>query len=190
VVALNKKMVDFIANYPTELGNGHMPGAFPTKVIGDIGAFNLKYGAFKTAKQTGTGTGAKITADNVVFGNTQDLQNDAHIVCIDDAELLKEFMFMAVKKVVSPAGSASLGVSAEQGGTNVMMAGVKFTIQSATGVAMSVTTGADGLGEFPSGLDPDNYKGTVEAEGKDTIHFVKEVNTGVNARLKIIFPAI
>ena len=43
----------------------------------DKGLFDTKYLAFKNTRLTGMGTGAKITADNVVYANLQDLQNDA-----------------------------------------------------------------------------------------------------------------
>ena len=83
---------------------------------------------------------AKITADNVVYEDLQNLQNDAHIVFRKDGEALKQFMFTIVKAIVSPPGSASLGIDLKEEGTNLPVANAIITIQSATGIAMTKTT--------------------------------------------------
>lgn len=188
VVSLNKKVIDFILAYPTQLAAGFIPPTFAGDVNAATSAFDLKYAAFKTSRETGTGTGAKITADNVVFGNLQDVQNDAHIVFRNDAESLKQFMFTVVKAIVSPPGSASLGIDLTEAGTNLPVAGAIITIQSATGIAITKTTDPAGKADFPK-IDPDNYKVKIQPVGKPEINLVKEVNTGVSARLKVEVPA-
>ncbi len=188
VVALNKKANDFIAAYPTQLTAGFMPAGFAMQVSDDAGKFDLKYAAFKSSRQTGTGTGAKITADNVVYTDLQNLQNDAHIVFRTDAEALKEFMIASVKNIVSPPGSASLGIDLIEEGTNLPVDKAVITIQSATGKAMTLTTDATGKVDFHK-INPDNYKVKIQPVGKPEINLVKEVNTGVSARLKVTIPA-
>ena len=188
VVALNKKVNDFIVAYPTQLAAGFMPVTFGADCTAATTAYNLKYAAFKTSKETGTGTGAKLTADNVVNTNLQDLQNDAHIVFRTDGEALKLFMIAEVKNIVSPPGSASLGIDLINAGTNIPEANAIITIQSATGRAITLTTNAEGKVDFPR-LDPDNYRVNIQPVGKPAINLVKEVNTGVSARLKVTIPA-
>jgi hypothetical protein len=186
--ALNKKMNDFILLYPTQLTTGFMPDTFATQVSHDKDKFALKYAALKTARETSTATGAKITADNLVYTDLQNLQNDAHIVFRNNPDTLKEFMFSVVKNIVSPPGSASLGIDLIEEGTNLPVANAKITIQSATGIAITQTTNDQGQTDFPK-IDPDNYKVLIQPIDKPEIKLVKEVNTGVSARLKIKIPA-
>jgi hypothetical protein len=188
VVALNKKMKDFIDLYPTQLSTGFMPDSFKAKVLSDTDNFNEKYEAFKSSRETASGTGAKITANNLVYQDLQNLQNDAHIVFSDYPEALKEFMFSEVKLIISPPGSASLGIDLIEEGTNLPVANATITIQSATGIAITKTTNEDGQVDFES-INPDNYTVKIQPVGKPEINLVKEVNTGVSARLKVKIPA-
>jgi hypothetical protein len=188
VVALNKKMKDFIDLYPTQLATGFMPVGFKAKVSSDTDKFDIKYEAFKSSRETASGTGAKITADNLVFEDLQNLQNDAHIVFSDYPEALKEFMFSEVKLIISPPGSASLGIDLIEEGTNLPVANATITIQSATGIAITKTTDEAGQADFAS-IDPDNYNVKIKPVDKPEINMIKEVNTGVSARLKVMVPA-
>ena len=189
VVKLSKKMNDFIIAYPTQLAAGHMTSTFPGDVTSNTDNFATKYSAFKSAKQTTTGTDAKLTATNLVYSNLQDLQNDAHIVFKDDLTMLKLFMIEEVRKVIAPLGSASLSMDFIEVGTNLPVGDVKVTIQSATGVAI-VKVG-DALGELEFlNVDPDNYRVLIDAPGRPEILMTKEVNTGVNARMKVMIPAV
>jgi hypothetical protein len=97
-------------------------------------------------------------------------------------------MFSVVKNIVSPPGSASLGIDLIEEGTNLPVANAKITIQSATGIAITQTTNDQGQTDFPK-IDPDNYKVLIQPIDKPEIKLVKEVNTGVSARLKIKIPA-
>jgi hypothetical protein len=188
VVALNKKMKDFIDLYPTQLTNGFMPLPFKAKVLSDEDKFAQKYAAFKTSKETSTATGAKITADNLVYQDLQNLQHDAHIVFRNNPEALKQFMFSVIKTRISPPGSASLGIDVKEEGTNLPVANATITIQSETGIAITKATNDAGQADFPH-INPDNYKIKIQSVGKPDINLVKEVNTGVSARLKITIPA-
>jgi hypothetical protein len=131
---------------------------------------------------------AKITAKNIVYNDLLNLQNDAHIVFRNSPETLKEFRFSVVKSIVSPPGSANLGIELKEEGTNLPVANAKITIQSATGIAMNQTTNDKGQADFPN-IDPDIYKVLIQIVGKPDINLVKEVNTGVSARIKITIPA-
>ena len=188
VVALNKKMKDFIDLHPTQLATGFMPVTFKAKVAADSDNFDVKYEAFKSSRETAAGSGAKVSANNLVYDDLLNLQNDAHIVFSNNPEALKEFMFSEVKLIVSPPGSASLGVDLIEVGTNLPVANATITIQSATGIAISKTTDDTGKADFTS-IDPDNYKVKIQLVGKPEINLVKEVNTGVSARLKVMVPA-
>lgn len=187
VVDLNKKMLDFIGDYPTELAAGHMPLAFGADVQAGSDDFDTEYAKFKLLRETGVATDAKIDANNVVDADMKDLQADAHIVFKKDKAALKEFMIKVVKSLVSPPGSASLGLTIQAVGTNLMIAGAKVTIQSLTGVAMVSISDANGEVDFKS-LDPDTYKVLIEIVGKPNMNYTKEVDTGVNARMKVMVP--
>ena len=53
---------------------------------------------------------------------------------------------------------------------------------------ITATTDEKGQADFLS-IDPDNYKVKIQPVGKPEINLVKEVNTGVSARLKVMVPA-
>lgn len=184
VVGLNLAMIDFIALYPAELGAGFMPATFAAKVALDSGAFNTVYGQFKVARQTGVATGAKITANNLVDDDMKDLQRDAGRVYRDDAEKLKLFTIGVIKDIVSPPGSASLKITCKQKVTNVPKQGLVITIQSRDGIAIEGTTDATGVVVFEN-IDPADYSVVIVVPGFPNIVKVKEVNTGVAARMEV-----
>ena len=185
VVKMNKKMNDFIGNYPAELTTGHMPAGFALQVQNDSDAFDLKYTDFKSSRETAALTAAKINANNELYAALQDIQNDAHAAFRRDPEGMSEFIIEDVKKLVSPPGSASLGMTFIEVGTNLPLANVKVTIQSASGIAMVQVSAADGTLDFVS-IDSDNYRVLIQVPGKPDMHMTKEVNTGVNARMKVM----
>ena len=187
VESLNKKMGDFILAYPTQLTAGYMPPAFSAKVTGDASAFSTKYATFKSTRQTGVATGAKIEADNIVYSDLQRIQKDAHIVFREDPETLKQFVILEVKNIVSPAGGASLGIDLIAEGTNLPVANALIIIQSATGIAMQTTPNDKGEANFDK-IDSDTYNVKIQVPGKPDINLVKDVDTGVSARLKITIP--
>ena len=189
VVGLNKKALDCIGNYPAELATGHMPAGFDLQVQGDSDAFDAKYTEFKNSRETATLTAEKISANNTLLAALQGVQFDAHAAFRRDAEGMKDFIIESVKKLVSPPGSASLGMDFTEGGTNLPLINVKVTIQSSTGIAMLMNSGTTNTVEFTH-IDPDNYRVLIQVPGKPDITMVKEVNTGVNARMKVVVPGV
>ena len=184
VVGLNTAMVDFVALYPAQLTAGFMPPPFGGSVSTDEGTFNTKYTAFKNARQTGVATGAKITANNLVDTDLKDLQRDAQKVYRTDGDKLKLFTISVVKDLVSPPGSASLKITCKQKVTNVPKVGLVITIQSKDGVAIVLTTDANGVVVFEN-IDPADYNVVIVVLGFPNIVKVKEVNTGVAARMEV-----
>ena len=184
LAAMNTKMNAFIANVDNaaKLTTGFMPVGFAAQVTSDTGAFASKYVDFKSARETGPATSAKITANNGLYKHVEDVYEDAKVVFKDDEDILKLFNFGHVKLIVSPPGSASLEVELIKAVTNEKVDG-KIIIQSATGVAISKDT-VDGMAKFAS-VDPDDYIVKVIVVGSPEVTVKKEVNTGVNARLKI-----
>lgn len=184
LAAMNTKMNAFIANVDNaaKLTTGFMPVGFAAQVTSDTGAFASKYVDFKSARETGPATSAKITANNGLYKHVEDVYEDAKVVFKDDEDILKLFNFAHVKLIVSPPGSASLEVELIKAVTNEKVDG-KIIIQSATGVAISKDT-VDGVAKFVS-VDPDDYIVKVIVVGSPEVTVKKEVNTGVNARLKI-----
>jgi hypothetical protein len=184
VAGLNTKMNAYlaVAANVTALTGGGMPAGFVAQVTGDTGAFASKYIDFKGTMQTGSATGAKNTANNGVYDDLMNLHDDAVVALEGNDELLKEFTFKDVKNIVSPPGSASLEVELKLAGLNTPIDGT-VTIQSATGIAIKLET-KDSVAKFVK-VDPDKYHVHVVVPGHPDVEIVKEVNTGVNARLKI-----
>ena len=192
VVSMNKKMNDFIGAHPGELATGHMIVGFDLLVQADSDAFDSKYTEFKNTRETASITSAKISANNTLYAALQDLQNDAHSAFRRDPDGLREFMITVVKSIVSPPGSANLGIECIEVGSNLPVTKFKATIQSATGIAMVLASGDLNTVDFNS-IDPDDYRVKIEFEGevpRPAINMVKEVNTGVSARLKVMVPEV
>ncbi len=188
VVDLNKKVKDFIAAYPTELDAGFMPVGFAGDVNTAITNYDLKYSAFKNARQTGTATGGKIKANNLVDKDMKSIQSDAFVIFKYDAEKLKRYTITVIKSIVSPPGSASLKITCKQAVTNVLMVGLDITIKSKDGIAQTGVTDATGVLVFDN-IDPADYTVTVKVVGHPDMVIAKEVNTGTAARLDVSTPA-
>lgn len=185
-VGMNNNMNAFIAlpaNNALLLSPGGMPVGFAAQVTTDTGAFLTKYNAMKTARETGVATGGKVTANNAVYDDMQLMFHDAHRVFPTDAEKLLQFNFHALKNIVAPPGSASLKVTVQKP-DNSFVAGVPVTIQSATGVPITVNTDADGVAHF-DGIDPDPYRVTLNVATFVPVDEEKDVDTGVDARLVV-----
>src|ERR1043165_83580 len=103
-VGMNNNMNAFIAlpaNNALLLTPGGMPVGFAAQVTGDATAFLNKYNAMKAARETGVGTGSKITANNAIYDDMQLMFHDGHRVFPTDAEKLKQFNFASLKKIVA-----------------------------------------------------------------------------------------
>ena len=62
-----------------------------------------------------------------------------------------------------------------------------ISLQSATGIAMQTTPNDKGEANFDK-IDSDTYNVKIQVPGKPDINLVKDVDTGVSARLKITIP--
>lgn len=190
-VGMNNNMNAFIAapaNNALLLSPGGMPVGFAAQVTGDTAAFLTKYNAMKAARETGVGTGSKITANNAIYDDMQLMFHDGHRVFPTDAEKLKQFNFASLKLIVAPPGSASLKVTVQRP-DNSFVAGVPVTIQSESGTPITVNTDADGVAEFDS-IDPDRYSVKLNVATFVAVDVDKDVDTGVNARLVVKLVAI
>ena len=83
----------------------------------------------------------------------------------------------------APPGSAALKVTLKVQGTNAPLGNTTVTIQAEGGLLLSGTTDASGEVSFDS-IDPARYTVRVLA-ASGTIELIKEVDTGVNARLEV-----
>ena len=187
MVGVNTAMKNFItANLTALLGvaGDNMPPAFQATVTADSNAFDLKYAGFIAARQTSDETAAKITANNKVYGELVTVCDDGQRIYSKNEPMKKMFVFETVKALISPPGSASLKVTAKRL-DNTLIAGATVTIQAAGGIPITLLTDENGVALF-NGIDPSDYNGTITATGLTTATFVKEVNTGTNARLEII----
>ena len=164
-------------------GDPNMPAAFALKITSDSNAFDLKYDAFKLARQTADETAAKITANNNVYTKLMTVCDDGQRIFANDEATRKMFVFEAVKLIVSPPGTAGLKVTVKKASDNSLVQGATVTIQAAGGVPISLITDAEGVVIFPN-LDPSDYNGTVTSPAGNAT-FVKEVNTGTQARKEV-----
>ena len=187
----NQKMNDFLADATNviALTAGHMPAGFPGQVTSDTGDFSDKYSDFVNAMHTGVGTGDKIEANNELVDYLQDIQNDSHLVYWDNATKLDLFMIEKVRLIIAPLGSASATFELIEMGTNLPITIGDITIQSMTGTAMTKPVDAGGPTKFDS-IDPYRYRVKIVIPGRPVITAVKEVNTGTNARMTIMVPAV
>ncbi len=183
LVGMNTAMNAFIAaNTAVLTASGFMPAAFAASVTTASTNFTTKYSAFKVARQTGVDTNAKIAANNDLYGDVMRVCDDAHSrVYINDDVKKRLFTWKDVKFLVSPPGSASLKITVKRQTDNTLVEAAAVTIQSAGGVPIVLNTDAQGEVVFSS-IDPADYNVKIEASGYLTSNFVKEVNTGVDAR--------
>jgi len=189
-VALNNSMRDFItANVAALTAGGNMPAGFQATVNSGRTNFKNKYDLFKSARETGVGTEAKISANNTIYTNGIEMMEDGKRIFRNDFEKIKLFEFNSIKTIISPPGAASLQVAILIEGSNEPKAGANVKIQAEGGVATTVVTGADGISQF-NGIDADRYVVTVSGSGITTKVVTKDVNTGVAARLKVFVTGV
>ena len=184
VTGMNTKMNAYlaIAANVTALTTGHMQTGFAALVTADTLAFQTSLTAFMGTRHTGTATGDKIKANNLLYDAMIDLHTDAVVAIEGDLELLKEFTFSDVKNLISPPGSASLEVELMKVVANTPVDGT-ITIQKEGGIAIVLPT-TDAVAKFAH-IDPARYHVHVVVAGSPDVDVFKDVNTGVNARLKL-----
>lgn len=185
VVGLNADMQTFIAaNNAILTTPGGMPAAFVTKVNTDTTNFHDNYLLFVTARETGVGRAAKVTANNLLHKQLMDvLEDGAERVFRSNEAKQKNYFFEVLKAIVSPPGSASLKVTVMTGG-DVVVPNVPVMIKTAEAAANTVNTDDDGVAFF-GGANPGSYAGTVTVNSVVT-NFTKDVDTGVDARVTVV----
>lgn len=193
-VGLNADMIAFIAAESATLlvnldGDPNMPAGFQAQVVADSAAFDLKYAAFKVARQTTLDTNKKIKANNDCFKDIMSACDDGMRVAaksVDPAGMGKLFTFKTVKDLVSPPGSASLKITVKLAVDGSPLPNVDVTIQAAGGAILNRTTDATGVVLFEN-IDPADYNVMISGTGIPApINFIKEVNTGVQARKEVL----
>lgn len=185
VVGLNTAMKNFITNNDAQLTTpGGMPATFTTVVTDASDNFDVTYGEFKVARQTAVGTAEKVGANNAINARVNALCADAQKVFKNDAERKKLFTFSVVKDLISPKGSASFKLTVKATGTNLPVADATVTIQTAGGTPLVLRTDVNGVVVYED-IDPATYNCKVEGTGFPTLNFVKDVNTGVQARKEV-----
>jgi hypothetical protein len=185
VVGLNTAMVSFItANNATLLAPGGMPVGFKAGVQSDETDFNTNYASFLAARETGVAREAKVNANNLLFADMADVMEDgAERVWRNDAAKQKNYTFSYLKDLVSPPGSASLTVKAQNAGF-IPQAGKTVTIQKAGFAAIVVPTDVTGAAVFLN-TPPGKYSGQIDDGAGGITNFEKEIDTGVNARITV-----
>jgi hypothetical protein len=195
VKGLNTAMKNFIIANETELtANNNMPATFNAKVAADGDDFLTKYNAFMEARKTSLKTAVKIKANNDIYAECMGLMADGKVVFEKNPEKRKYYVFETLKDMVSPPGSASLEVELQYADFTPAV-GYIIKIQSEGKPAMSMPTildtetrGGRAIANFAD-IDPNPYDWAVYAKEGDRTPVAtgrKDVNTGVNAKLKIV----
>ncbi len=94
-----------------------------------------------------------------------------------------------MKIIISPPGSASLDFEALDKLTLAAVTGVTVVMQAAGGTQINLSLDANGLGNSGS-VDPAIYKGIAKAPNYQDLSFIKEVNKGTGAGLKLLMVKI
>lgn len=194
VAGLNADMIAFLIAENTTLltnvdGDPNMPAGFKVQVMLDSENFDTEYADFKLARQTTLDTNAKIGANNDCFEEIMRACDDGVRVAAksaDPAGMRKLFTFKTVKDLVSPPGSASLKIMCKLAADGSALAGLMVAIQAAGGAILSRTTDATGAVLYED-IDPADYNVTITGTGiPEPITFIKEVNTGTQARKEVL----
>jgi len=186
LVGMNAALLQYIADNAVKLADGgdNMPASFADKVAADSAAFDLKYDAFKTARQTGKITKERIDANNVVYADAMGVCADAQIIFAKEPELKKLFVWEAVKSLVSPPGSASLKIRLRKKVDNTPVVNTNVNIQAEGGALIKGTSNDEGVVVFDN-IDPADYVAKVIVDGVVVFSGDKEVNTGTDARMEV-----
>ncbi|MEP7168413.1 MAG: carboxypeptidase-like regulatory domain-containing protein [Bacteroidota bacterium] len=194
VAGLNADMIAFIAAESATLlvnldGDPNMPVGFEAMVIADSGKFDTKYAAFKLARQTTLDTNKKTKANNDCFKEIMSTCDDGIRVAAKSADvsgMTKLFTFKTVKDLVSPPGSASLKITLKLAVDGSFIVGADVSVQAAGGAVLKGVTDVNGVVLFDK-IDPADYNVTISGTGIPApITFIKEVNTGVQARKEVL----
>jgi hypothetical protein len=108
---------------------------------------------------------------------------DGQMLFSNDAEKRKLFTYQVLKSLVSPPGSASLLVKVERVSDSTPILNAKVSLQRESEPTIILFTNAEGA--LFENIDPAVYTVQVDVENVTSAIFIKEVNTGVNARLDV-----
>jgi len=110
---MNEVATKFIDNHLTELKNGteNMPDTFPGRYADGKTAFDGVYKKFLKAQQgTGSGTDAKITANNKVYKKMMAMLKDGRLIFNSDENKKDLFTYETLLSFISGTGNAGLKV--------------------------------------------------------------------------------
>jgi hypothetical protein len=183
---MNESIINFIAANAVLLAvPGGMPGTFAGKVADDRDAFDEKYNAFMSSRETSTARNAKVSANNDLFDAMTDVNKDGvEMVYRNDDGGKKRYTFTALKVLVSAPGGASLKIGVMRSGSNEHVEGAIVKMQMKGGRVLTGTTDANGEVVFKN-IETGVYTGSVDVNDVLTA-FTKEVNTGVDARVTVV----
>lgn len=178
--SMNTSAKNFItANTTVLLGvapNLNMPATFPATFNTGVTDFVTKYGAFKTASETGTLTGAKIKANNDCHDALTAMFADAQKIFLNEPDIARMFQFSYLLSLINQKIVGMRGTVKETG-TNKPIGGAQISAQKVGEVAVVFVTEADGsyskilsAGMFVVTVTAANYVSqTVDVELVDTM---------------------
>ena len=114
---------------------------------------------------------------------TDVMEDGAERVFRNDAAKKKNYTFAVLKDIVSPPGSASLKARI-QNALNEMQPNITVTIKKTGQAPITIQTDVDGVALFEN-TDPGKYEGDVVRADGTVVHFEKEIDTSVDARVTV-----
>ncbi|MBI4929704.1 MAG: carboxypeptidase regulatory-like domain-containing protein [Bacteroidetes bacterium] len=159
-VSLNKYITDNLTLLQD--GGNNMPAGFEVTVDGNVAAFELVYGKFKSASETGIATAAKIKANNACNVTASEMDEDAGVIYRKKPEYAERYIFDRILAMVNPKVAGMKGTILH-GNTNAGVAGADIKMQAENKEALHVVSDEEGNYE-QTGIPSDTYACTISKE--------------------------
>ena len=174
VSSLNQSGSNFIADNTAELTAGNnMPAGFQATFDGDAETFSETYNDFKAAEQMSEQTGAKIKANNKIYGTGIAMLKDGQLIFAAQPEVAVKYQFQAIWDLVNPPVAGIKG-NVKRASDNLPVSGATVTAQQAGEPVDETET--DDAGNYTLRLAAGTYLVTVSAAGfvSQTVEVVVE----------------
>ncbi|MBI4929484.1 MAG: carboxypeptidase regulatory-like domain-containing protein [Bacteroidetes bacterium] len=168
--SLNKYLTDNLALLQD--GGNNMPVGFEVTVDGNVDAFELVYGKFKSASETSVATAKKIKANNACKTTARDMEDDGLVIYRKKPEYAERYIFDRILAMINPKVAGMKGTILN-GNTNVGEEGVEIKMQlmSLADAAVKsskapIVTVSDADGNYEhTGIESGTYTVTISKVG-------------------------
>lgn len=178
VVGMGTSLNKYLDDNSTLLedGGNNMPATFPADVLLNTEAFELVYGQFKSASETGVKTGTKITANNGCYTTAREMMDDAAIIYRKNSTKADRYIFDKILDMLNPKVAGMKGDVLDSN-TNEGIEGAEVKMQQEGKPAIVTTTDADGHYE-QTGIEAGTYTVTITKAGFQTVNEIIVIKPG------------